>query len=215
MARRFFQPVTVVAVSRRGRCDPVHGRQRHGRSRPGRAGTGSHRAGRAPPCARVVRVPVGTDAAAALAQVAGRRCRAGRVLGWAWWASNGCRARRRSPRPAQGARPARPQADTGHPGGRACREGQISAGALAFFVTLEADRPGRFSTNAVPVLPVEDAEIDFVPRDRRPPRRPVHRPRPSFRNHCLLTSGDAAVTAFSYQLYSSATFPRSPTRWRC
>ncbi len=35
--------------------------------------------------------------------------------------------------------------------------------AVAFFATLEADRPGRFSTNAVAVFPGFPAEISFTP----------------------------------------------------
>ena len=45
---------------------------------------------------------------------------------------------------------------------------RVSAEALAFFVTLEADRPGRFSTNAVAVFPGHDAEITFTPADGDP-----------------------------------------------
>ena len=37
------------------------------------------------------------------------------------------------------------------------------AEAVALFVTLEADRPGRFSTNAVHLFPGHDAEIRFTP----------------------------------------------------
>ena len=45
---------------------------------------------------------------------------------------------------------------------------RIASEALAFFVTLEADRPGRFSTNAVAVFPGYDAEIRFTPADGDP-----------------------------------------------
>ena len=44
----------------------------------------------------------------------------------------------------------------------------VSAEALALFVTLEADRPGRFSTNAVHLFPGRDAEITFTPADGDP-----------------------------------------------
>jgi beta-mannosidase len=40
---------------------------------------------------------------------------------------------------------------------------RLSAEAVALFVTLEADRPGRFSTNAVHLFPGADAEIRFTP----------------------------------------------------
>lgn len=41
----------------------------------------------------------------------------------------------------------------------------VTAQALALFVTVEADMPGRFSTNAVPVIPGQPAEITFTPDD--------------------------------------------------
>lgn len=44
----------------------------------------------------------------------------------------------------------------------------IRAQALALFVTLEADRPGRFSTNAVTVFPGHDVEITFTPAEGDP-----------------------------------------------
>jgi beta-mannosidase len=40
--------------------------------------------------------------------------------------------------------------------------------AVALFVTLEADRPGRFSTNAVALFPGHPAEIGFTPDDGDP-----------------------------------------------
>ena len=45
---------------------------------------------------------------------------------------------------------------------------RVSADALAFFVTLEADRPGRFSDNALHLFPGRDAEITFTPADGDP-----------------------------------------------
>ncbi|HUG60494.1 MAG TPA: glycoside hydrolase family 2 protein, partial [Methylomirabilota bacterium] len=45
---------------------------------------------------------------------------------------------------------------------------QIRADALAFFVTLEADRPGRFSTNAITVFPGRHKVIEFTPADGDP-----------------------------------------------
>ena len=48
------------------------------------------------------------------------------------------------------------------------RVARLSAEALALFVTLEADRPGRFSTNAIELVPGEDAEITFTPADGDP-----------------------------------------------
>jgi beta-mannosidase len=45
---------------------------------------------------------------------------------------------------------------------------RIEAGALALFVSLEADRPGRFSDNAVTVVPGRPVTIDFTPADGDP-----------------------------------------------
>jgi beta-mannosidase len=42
---------------------------------------------------------------------------------------------------------------------------RLAAEAVALFVTLEADRPGRFSTNAIALFPGHDAEIAFTPAD--------------------------------------------------
>jgi beta-mannosidase len=39
----------------------------------------------------------------------------------------------------------------------------LAAEAVALFVTLEADRPGRFSTNAISLFPGHDAAITFTP----------------------------------------------------
>lgn len=44
----------------------------------------------------------------------------------------------------------------------------VTAAALALYVTLEADRPGRFSANAVTLLPGHPAEIAFTPEDGDP-----------------------------------------------
>jgi beta-mannosidase len=41
----------------------------------------------------------------------------------------------------------------------------LSAGALALFVAVEADQPGRFSRNAFPLLPGQSAEVVFTPAD--------------------------------------------------
>ena len=45
---------------------------------------------------------------------------------------------------------------------------RLSAAAVALFATLEADRPGRFSTNAVTLFPGHPAEIVFTPADGDP-----------------------------------------------
>ncbi len=65
----------------------------------------------------------------------------------------------------------------------------VAAQALGLFVTLEANRPGRFSTNAVTVLPGHPAEIAFTPRHGDP----------------------STVTLTARDLWSSAQPPRGPT----
>ena len=41
----------------------------------------------------------------------------------------------------------------------------ITAQALAFFVSLEADQPGRFSMNAFTLFPGHPATVIFTPAD--------------------------------------------------
>ena len=56
--------------------------------------------------------------------------------------------------------------DLRDPGVRMDRDGNrltLSSEALALFVTVEADVPGRFSANAIPLLPGHPAEITFTP----------------------------------------------------
>ncbi len=93
----------------------------------------------------------------------------GEMLAFRWHASDGSRggdcvapARYKS----LDLRPARLRLDTRVEG--ESLHATIGAEALALFVTLEADRPGRFSTNAVTLFPGHDAEITFTPDDGDP-----------------------------------------------
>ena len=112
---------------------------------------------------------VGTDAATTLAELSAGVLRDGEILAYRWRASNGAVG-------GDVAVPGRYKAlDLRDPGlaiTTETRDGacvaRIEAGALALFVTLEADRPGRFSTNAIPVFPGHPAEIAFTPADGDP-----------------------------------------------
>jgi beta-mannosidase len=168
MARRFFQPVQVTAIPTDGgfritgvndTAEPVEvevalvAAAMDGSTRPLRQAAG----------------PVGTDAAATLAHLPLSALAAGEVLAVRWHASNGMAGGDVVP-------PVRHKAlelldprltlTTAVADGRL--SARVSAEALAFFVTLEADRPGRFSTNAVALFPGYPAEIDFTPADGDP-----------------------------------------------
>ncbi len=107
---------------------------------------------------------VGPDAAGEIAAIREDQVPEGSVLVLEWSASNGHSG-------LDHLAPRRYKAlDLVDPGLRiesSVRDGtvvaRISAGALALFVTLEADCPGRFSDNAVTVWPGRDAVIEFRP----------------------------------------------------
>ena len=80
----------------------------------------------------------------------------------------------------------------------------LRARRVALFVTLEADRPGRFSTNAVALFPGHPAEIGFTPPPATPPPSPSPR---ATSIRATLNRGTRPMTDFSYQLYSSRNFP--------
>lgn len=168
MARRFFQPVAVAAIPESGgfrlsgvndTAAPVDitgdilaaamdGSTRH-----------LHRFGGS----------LAPDAAAMLASVAADALRPGEMLAFHWRASNDMAGGDCIPPnryktlalrdPGLGIE-TRIEGDTLHT--------RVSAKALALFVTLEADRPGRFSTNAVTVFPGYPVEIAFTPTDGDP-----------------------------------------------
>ena len=82
---------------------------------------------------------------------------------------------------------------------------RVTAEALAFFVTLEADRPGRFSDNALAPLPGRDAEITFTPADGDPDAVTLTI-RDLFSSFTADPEG-APMTDFASQLYSARNFP--------
>ncbi|PZQ50797.1 MAG: beta-mannosidase [Rhodovulum sulfidophilum] len=106
------------------------------------------------------------DAALSLTEPPRDQLAPGEILAFRWRASNGAaggdiHATERwknldLPDPAIGL------TVTPEPGALRAR---LSARAVAFFVTLEASKPGRFSTNAVTLFPGHDAEIFFTPDD--------------------------------------------------
>jgi beta-mannosidase len=164
MARRFFQPVNVVAIPDAGSlrlfavndtAAPVEVEAEAFAVSLDGASTRPLATGGA---------LVGTDAAQPLAELGTDRVRDGEILAWRWKASNGM---------AGGdvfapvrwkhldLRPARIRVTT-EPTGDSLRV-TLAAEAVALFVTLEADRPGRFSTNAISLFPGHDAAITFTP----------------------------------------------------
>ena len=82
--------------------------------------------------------------------------------------------RRRRPRPGPLGRhsTSAPRISRSPPPRRRGLVARVTAEAVALFVTLEADRPGRFSDNAVELFPGHDAEIRFTPAAAIPPASP-------------------------------------------
>jgi beta-mannosidase len=168
MARRFFQPVQVTAIPADGQfrvtavndtAEPVEvevdlaAAAMDGSTRP----------------LRTARLPVGTDAAAAVTELPLTALGPGEVLVLRWSGSNGMAGGDVVPAVRHKALelldPKLAVATTVADGRL---RAQVSAEALAFFVTLEADRPGRFSTNAVALFPGHPATIDFIPAEGDP-----------------------------------------------
>jgi len=168
MARRFFAPVNVVAIPKAGAiravavndtADPVdvtaafHAVALDGTTRP----------------LAEAEARVGTDAAQPIATVDTGALAPGESLAYRWAASNGATG-------GDVVAAVRHKAlDLRAPGlavSSVVEAGQVrarvTADALAFFVTLEADRPGRFSDNALHLYPGHDAEISFTPADGDP-----------------------------------------------
>jgi beta-mannosidase len=167
MARRFFQPMNVAAipggdhvrlVAVNDTAGPVsvevevQAVSLDGRQRP----IGS------------ARTEVGTDAALTVATIPVSDIGPGEVLGWRWRSSDGASGRDVVPtvrHKALDLPDPRLAIETRVEGGMV--HVRVSASAVSFFATLEADRPGRFSTAAVAILPGEDVEITFRPDDGR------------------------------------------------
>jgi beta-mannosidase len=165
MARRFFQPVQVTAIPADGQfrvsavndtAEPVEVEVRLAAA----AMDGSTRP------LRIATVPVGTDAAATVTALPLAALAPGEVLALRWSGSNGMAGGDVVPavrHKALDLLDPKLAVATTVADGRV--RAQVSAEALAFFVTLEADRPGRFSTNAVALFPGHPATIDFIPAE--------------------------------------------------
>jgi beta-mannosidase len=111
----------------------------------------------------------GTDAAVVLAEIPTAALRPGEVLAYRWQASNGMTGGDIVPLVRHKALDLLdPKLSVATTAEGPILKARISAEALAFFVTVEADRPGSFSTNAVAVFPGHDAEVDFIPADGDP-----------------------------------------------
>lgn len=165
MAKRFFAPVTVVAIPEgdgfrltavNDTAAPVEltlhlrAARLDGTTRPVSEATAT----------------VPTDAALPMAHAT---LAEGEILAFHWTASDGSAG-------GDVALPVRPKAldlpdprlalTTAVEGGTV--RARVSAEALALYVTLEADVPGRFSVNAVTLFPGFPAEIAFTPETARP-----------------------------------------------
>ena len=208
MARRFFQPVNVVAVP-----DPLGTVRLVGvndTAAPVQVDLEAFAvtldgAGTRPLAS--AGAPVGTDAAETLTEFRADALEAGEILAFRWQASNGMAGGDVfAPVALEAPRPPRPADRRRDPRRRTARSSPASPPqAVALFATLEADRPGRFSTNADRPLPRPPGRDHLHPRRRRPRRRHLHRPRPLFQLPPDRQEGD--MTDFSYQLYCSRNFP--------
>ena len=171
MARRFFQPVHVVGDPR-GRRLP---HRRASTTPPSRsrstADVPRRRDGRRdPPARRRRRRGSAPRPRVTLTELPACALGRGEVLAFRWQRleRHGRRRRRAAGRhKALDLRDPRLRLDDRGRRRRAASPA-LGAEALALFVTLEADRPGRFSTNAVTLFPGHDAEIAFTPADGDP-----------------------------------------------
>ncbi|ROU04419.1 glycoside hydrolase family 2 protein [Histidinibacterium lentulum] len=111
---------------------------------------------------------VGPDAALEVLRVQRAALGEARLLGWAWRHEGGAGAEHSAPRPykAYGLLP--PGIGMRVAQVRDAWEITLDAAALALFVSLEADRPGRFSDNAVTLIPGRPVTITFRPETNGP-----------------------------------------------
>jgi beta-mannosidase len=173
MARRFLAPVTVVAV-------PVAGGIALRAVNDGPEAAGISVTARAVTAAGAVRalgsweVAVPADRAEPVATIAAGALAGDEMLAFAWDIVGGGGGRDIfAPRPwkAYDLVPATLSQDAREVAGG--WEVRVETPALGLFVTLEADRPGRFSDNAFPLFAGEPATVTFTPD--RPGPDPVFR----------------------------------------
>ncbi|TPE49558.1 glycoside hydrolase family 2 protein [Amaricoccus solimangrovi] len=165
MAARFFRPVNVVAIPEGGAIRLVGVNDTAGPVEIGAEAFAVTLEGMARPLA-TAGGRVGTEAAHCLAELPRDALAAGEILAFRWSASDG----------ASGGDIHVPERwknlDLPDPGvtlaltrEEGALRARLSARAVAFFVTLEASKPGRFSTNAITLFPGHAAEIVFTPED--------------------------------------------------
>ena len=168
MARRFFQPVAVTIHPEADGTIAVHAVNDGAEPVEVAIALFAVRlSGETRPLADL-RLAVGTEAAVLAHRLARTELAPDELLGHRFEASNGMTGTDITPLVRHKA------LDLPDPGlsletrvdGGAIRA-RIAARAVAYFVTLEADRPGRFSDNAIALLPGRDAEIVFTPADGR------------------------------------------------
>ncbi|MFT3972388.1 MAG: glycoside hydrolase family 2 protein [Amaricoccus sp.] len=163
MAQRFFAPVTVAAIPE---GETVRLMAVNDTAAPVEVTVeafGVTLGGAARPIA-TAGARVGTDAAACIGELPPDALEPGEILAFRWRGSDGSAGGDVAP-------PVRwKELDLPDPkvtlvvtpeDGRL--RARLSAEAVAFFVTVEASKPGRFSTNAVTLFPGHDAEIVFTP----------------------------------------------------
>ncbi|MBB5220609.1 beta-mannosidase [Amaricoccus macauensis] len=165
MARRFFAPIHVAAIpegeavrlmAMNDTAGPVEislevlAATLHGETRP----------------LATAEARVGTEAAECLAEVPTGALGEGEFLAFRWRASDGGAGGDVLPlvRWKSLDLPDPKVTLNVTPDGRTLRA-RLSAQAVALFATVEASKPGRFSTNAVTIFPGHDAEIVFTPDD--------------------------------------------------
>jgi beta-mannosidase len=168
MARRFFAPVAVAAIPQGEviRIAAVNDTAEPVEVAVELAAAGMDGATRPLPAAGGRVTP---EAAATLAELPTDALAEGEILLLRWRASDGSAGSDHFA-PARyknlSLRDPKLRVTTAAGGGK--MHARLSAEALALFVTLEADRPGRFSDNAFALLPGEEAEIAFTPADGDP-----------------------------------------------
>jgi beta-mannosidase len=178
MAKRFFAPVTVSAIPTDG---AFHVTAVNDTAQPVTVTVTLRAAamdGTTRPLAEAT-AEVGTDAAAEVTTLPLDVLADNEVLALIWSASDGTAGGDVIPtvRPkALALRDPGIALTTTIEGGRVTAT--VSAQALALYVTLEADTPGRFSTNAVAVFPRLPRRDHLHPGPRRARRRHPHHPRP-------------------------------------
>lgn len=107
---------------------------------------------------------IGPDAAATIFEVAAESLKDDEIIAWRWAASNGARGGDIfAPRPFKAYDLEAPRISVEAHCEDAAWRLKLRAEKPAFFVSIEADIPGRFSDNAFTLFPGHEAEIAFTP----------------------------------------------------